>query len=99
MSLQWQRAILSSGTSEAVTATMNAIKDVEDEISRHRYTYNNIIQEFNTMLVTVPSNMVASYTGMRKMDYLNFEEDELKRRGYLTSEGDLEPGRPEVKWE
>ena len=86
-------------TSEAVTTTMNAIKDVEDEISRHRYTYNNIIQEFNTMLVTVPSNMVASYTGMRKMDYLNFEEDELKRRGYLTSEGDLEPGRPEVKWE
>ncbi len=86
-------------TSEAVTTTMNAMKDVEDEISRHRYTYNNIIQEFNTMLVTVPSNMVASYTGMRKMDYLNFEEDELKRRGYLTSEGELEPGRPEVKWE
>ena len=86
-------------TSEAVTATMNAIKDAEDEISRHRYTYNNIIQEFNTLLVTVPSNMVASYTGMRKMDYLNFEEDELKKRGYLTSEGDLEPGRPEVKWE
>ena len=99
MSLQWQRAILSSGTSEAVTATMNAIKDVEDEISRHRYTYNNIIQEFNTMLVTVPSNMVASRTGMQKMDYLNFEEDELKRRGYLTSESELEPGRPEVKWE
>lgn len=86
-------------TSEAVTTTMKAIKDVEDEISRHRYTYNNIIQEFNTMLVTVPSNFVASYTGMRKMDYLNFEEDELKRIGYLTSEGELEPGRPEVKWE
>lgn len=86
-------------TSEAVTSTMNAIKDVEDEISRHRYTYNNIIQEFNTMLVTVPSNMVSSYTGMHKMDYLNFEEDELRRRGYLTSEGELEPGRPEVKWE
>lgn len=86
-------------TSEAVTTTMNAIKDVEDEISRHRYTYNNIIQEFNTMLVTVPSNMVASFTSMRKMDYLSFEEDELKRRGYLTSEGELEPGRPEVKWE
>lgn len=86
-------------TSEAVTATMNAIKDVEDEISRYRYTYNNIIQEFNTMRVTVPSNMVASFSGMHKMDYLNFEEDELKRRGYLTSEGELEPGRPEVKWD
>ena len=51
------------------------------------------------MLVTVPSNMVASRTCMQKMDYLNFEEDELKRRGNLTSEGELEPGRPEVKWE
>lgn len=86
-------------TSEAVTTTMNAIKDVEDEISRHRYTYNNIIQEFNTMLVTVPSNVVAFFSKMRKMDYLDFEEDELKRRGYLTPEGELEPGRPEVKWE
>lgn len=86
-------------TSEAVTATMNAIKDVEDEISRYRYTYNNIIQEFNTMRVTVPSNMIASFSGMHKMDYLNFEEDELKRRGYLTTEGELEPGRPEVKWD
>ncbi len=41
-------------TSEAVITTMNAIREVEDEISRHRYTYNNIIQEFNTMLDTLP---------------------------------------------
>ena len=27
---------------------MNAIKDVEGEISRQRYTYNNIVQEYNT---------------------------------------------------
>jgi LemA protein len=86
-------------TSDAVITTMSAIKDVEDEISRLRYTYNNIVQEFNTLLVTVPSNFVSSFSGMHKMDYLNFEEDELKRRGYLTSEGELEPGRPEVKWQ
>ncbi len=47
-------------TSDVVTTTMNAIRDVEDEISRHRYTYNNIIQEFNTMLDTVPSRFIAS---------------------------------------
>jgi len=85
-------------TSEAVTATMNAIRDVEDEISRHRYTYNNVVQEFNTMLDTVPSRFVASSAGMRKLDYLNFEEDELRRRGYAISE-DFEPRRPEVKWD
>lgn len=85
-------------TSEAVTNTMNAIRDVEDEISRHRYTYNNVVQEFNTMLDTVPSRFVASSIGMRKLDYLNFEEDELRRRGYTISE-DFEPRRPEVKWD
>jgi LemA protein len=86
-------------TSEPVVVTMNAIKDVEDEISRHRYTYNNIIQEFNTMLDTLPSSLIASSAGMHKRDYLNFEEDELRRAGYLTSDDGLEPKRPEVKWE
>jgi LemA protein len=85
-------------TSDTVTATMNAIKDIEDEISRHRYTYNNVVQEFNTMLDTVPSRFVASSAGMKKLEYLTFEEDELRRRGYLISE-DYEPRRPEVKWD
>ena len=78
---------------------MNAIKDMEDEISRHRYTYNNIVQEFNTILDTLPSSFIASSSGMHKQEYLNFEEDELRRAGYLTSNDALEPGRPDVKWE
>ncbi|NLX39210.1 MAG: LemA family protein [Methanothrix sp.] len=84
-------------TQETVMVTMEAIREVEDEIARHRYTYNNIIQNFNTMLDTVPSSYVASSAGMKKRDYLNFEEDELRRRGYLTSQGE-EPGLPEVIW-
>jgi len=59
-------------TSDTVIATMSAIREVEDEISRHRYTYNNVIQEFNTMLVTLPSSFIASSSGMHKLDYLNF---------------------------
>ena len=86
-------------TSDTVAATMSAIRDVEDEISRHRYTYNNIVQEFNTLLDTFPSNIVASFTRSRKMDYLDFEEDGLRRRGYLSPNESLEPERPEVKWE
>jgi LemA protein len=84
-------------TSETVMVTMEAIRDVEDEIARHRYTYNNIIQNFNTMLDTVPTSYVASSAGLRKRDYLNFEEDELRRQGYLTYE-DEGPSRPEVTW-
>lgn len=85
-------------TSEAVIATMNAIREVEDEISRHRYTYNNIIQEFNTMLDTLPSSFIGTYAGMHKQEYLNFEEDELRRKGYMTSE-EIEPSMPEAKWD
>ena len=85
-------------TSDAVINTMNAIRDVEDEISRHRYTYNNIVQEFNTMQDTMPSRLVASSAGMHKLEYLSFEEDELRRKGYLTYE-ETEPRRPEAKWE
>ncbi|MDD1752877.1 MAG: LemA family protein [Methanotrichaceae archaeon] len=82
-------------TSEAVITTMNAIREMEDEIARQRYTYNNIIQEFNTMRDTFPSRFVAS--GMPKLDYLSFEEDELRRSGYYTGD-ELEPRRPEVNW-
>jgi len=85
-------------TTETVMATMNAIRDVEDEISRHRYTYNNIVQEYNTLQDTMPSRLVASSAGMHKLEYLSFEEDELRRKGYLTTE-ETEPRRPEAKWE
>ncbi|MFZ2070277.1 MAG: LemA family protein [Halobacteriota archaeon] len=71
-------------TSETVMVTMNAVKDIEDEIARHRYTYNNIIQEYNTMLDTIPSKYVGRSIGMWKRDYLDFWEEELKR--------------PEVSW-
>lgn len=66
-------------TSETVTVTMNAIKDIEDEIARHRYTYNNIIQEYNTMLDTIPSKFVGRSVGLSKKEYLDFFEEELKR--------------------
>ncbi len=72
-------------TSETVRPLMDAVKDIEDEIARHRYTYNNIVQEFNTMTDVVPSSMVASLFGFIKLPYLEFEE-EIARR-------------PDLKWQ
>ncbi len=60
-------------TSQTVQELMSAIREVEDEIARHRYTYNNIVQEFNTKIDTVPSNLVARIFGFTKMPYLEFE--------------------------
>jgi len=66
-----------------VVKLMDAIISVEDEIARHRYTYNNIVQELNTMVDTIPSNLVARSAGLGKLDYLQFE-DEIKLRPDIT---------------
>jgi len=66
-------------TSETVSVLMDSVKEVETEIARHRYTYNNIVQEFNIMLDTIPSKFVASSLGMSKMEYLEFEEEVEER--------------------
>lgn len=72
-------------TSEPVRKLMDSVKDVEDEVARHRYTYNNIVQEFNTMTEVVPSNIVASLSKFMKLDYLEFDEEITKR--------------PDLKWQ
>jgi len=69
--------------SETVKKLMDAIVSVEDEIARHRYTYNNVVQTFNTMVDSIPSNVVASSTGMEKLGYLEFEE-EVEARPDIT---------------
>ena len=68
-----------------VIELMKAIRNVEDEISRHRYTYNNIIQDYNTKTEVVPSNIVASVFHFTKLEYLEFNEAVISKR-------------PETKW-
>ncbi len=66
-------------TSNTVTDLMGAVKDVEGEIARHRYTYNNIGQEYNIMQDTIPSKFVAHLIGLIKLEYLQFEEEAERR--------------------
>jgi LemA protein len=61
-------------TSTTVTSLMDAIKGIEEEIARQRYTYNNISQEFNTMMDTIPSSFIGRLIGLIKLEYLQFEE-------------------------
>lgn len=60
--------------SETTQKLMEAVIDVEDEIARHRYTFNNIVQQYNTMQDTIPSSLLAGYAGAVKMGYLEFDE-------------------------
>ncbi|WP_394804640.1 LemA family protein [Methanoculleus nereidis] len=62
-------------TSQTVQNLMGAVQGVEDEIARHRYTYNNIAQQYNTMTDTIPSNLVAGVMGFKKLEYLEFGEE------------------------
>jgi LemA protein len=61
-------------TSTTVTNLMESVKTVEAEIARQRYTYNNICQQFNIMLETIPSNFIGRIIGLAKLTYLEFEE-------------------------
>ncbi|MDD1678751.1 MAG: LemA family protein [Methanomicrobiales archaeon] len=62
-------------TSTTVTNLMESVKTVEAEIARQRYTYNNICQQFNIMLETIPSNFIGRMIGLGKLIYLEFEAE------------------------
>ena len=72
--------------SETVKKLMDAIASLEVEIGRQRYTYNNVVQEFNTMVDTIPTNFVAGLLGMRKLEYLKFG-DEIEAPPKVTGIG------------
>jgi len=61
-------------TAGTVMSMMDSVKTLEDEIGRQRYTFNNISQEFNTMMDTIPSNFVGKLMGLIKLEYLQFED-------------------------
>jgi len=61
-------------TAGTVMSMMDSVKNLEDEIGRQRYTFNNISQEFNTMMDTIPSNFVAKLMALIKLEYLQFED-------------------------
>lgn len=61
-------------TNTTVMSLMDSVKSIEDEIARQRYTYNNISQEFNTLMDTIPSKFIGRMVGLVKLEYLQFEE-------------------------
>ncbi len=64
---------------EAVTSLQEAIKQVEEEIARLRYLYNDQVQTWNMMVERIPTNIVAALFGFGKKNYLHFGEEIEKR--------------------
>lgn len=67
-------------TSQTVMNLMDAVKQVEDEIARQRYTANNVAEQFNTMMDTIPSAFIGRYTGLTKLQYLEFAGENIEKR-------------------
>jgi len=78
-------------TAEVVRKLMETSREVEEEIARHRYTYNNIVQEYNIMVDTIPSRFVALIHGFQKLPYLEVGE-EVERRPSLAFYGGRSEG-------
>ena len=66
-------------TNESVAKLMKEISDIEDEIARLRYLYNDQVQKFNNMVERIPSNIIARIIGKTKKEYLQFGEEVEKR--------------------
>ena len=67
-------------TATTVVKLMEAVREIEDEIARHRYTYNNIVQEYNTKIDTFPSSIVARMNNFKKLPYLEVGGAEIEVR-------------------
>jgi LemA protein len=59
---------------------MDSVKQVEDEIARQRYTANNVAEQFNTMMDTIPSNFIGKFAGLIKLQYLEFAGEDIEKR-------------------
>jgi LemA protein len=71
-------------TSQTVMSLMDAVKQVEDEIARQRYTANNVAEQFNTMMDTIPSNIIGRFAGLIKLQYLEFVGEDVEKRPDIT---------------
>ena len=64
--------------SQNFAVLQQSIIEVEEHLQAARRMYNSNVSIFNQMLVTIPSNIVASMSGLTKKDF--FEAEETKRQ-------------------
>ena len=60
---------------EPVMKLMQEIDDIEDEIGRLRYLYNDQVQMYNNMVMMFPSMIVAMLFGFKPKPYLEFGKE------------------------
>ena len=62
-------------SNENFLALQNELRNIEDELSRDRNKYNNDITNYNTLIERVPTNIIASIFGFKKLRWFQIEEE------------------------
>jgi len=55
------------------------LTDTENKIQAARRFYNGVVRDFNTMVMSFPSNLIAKNFGFAKRDFFELEEDAKER--------------------
>lgn len=75
------------------TQLMEELRDTADKIMYARRTLIDLIADYNTMVSTIPSNLVASLFGFKEEEGIKMPEE---GEALTVSQEDLKT--PEVKW-
>ncbi len=61
------------------------LKDLEDNIENARRYYNAVVRDFNIVIESFPSNIVASSFGFRQEEFFELETPEAERKPVKVS--------------
>ena len=55
------------------------LADTENKLQSSRRFYNSVVRDFNTMIQSFPSNMIAGMFGFAKKDFFGLEEEAARQ--------------------
>jgi LemA protein len=59
---------------QSFLALQQSLSETEDMISGSRRTYNGVVQDLNTRIETVPSNIIAGMFNFRRRDFFEIQD-------------------------
>ena len=63
----------------------NQLKELEDNIEYARRYYNAVVRDFNIIIESFPSNIVASTFGFKQEEFFELGEPEVERKPVKVS--------------
>ena len=67
------------------TQLQNQLKELEDNIEYARRYYNAVVRDFNILIESFPSNIVASSFGFKQEEFFELEAPEVERKPVKVS--------------